>query len=288
MLKPTVNPTTASVTASTRRSVPAHSPERLVPTRSATQTLTAQEKGKSSLKATSSVSAVPARPSTSYASPKRAKASREPSLDVIDLDASPEQSSLREKRLKALEARKTQSSSPSKPLDKKGKGRAIPEVPVPNAFEKMQAAAIRASSSSKTHEYAQPRVQMTGTADGEYVPDIEELNCTTMLPGTYDIRLVIDTREKPGLQGNKKLEPLLTEKGLLWKEETLNMGDAIWVAKSKITGMEVVLDVCLERKRMDDLLSSMKGEKSICVLGPLCLILVNQTADIWSKRTEWS
>lgn len=39
----------------------------------------------------------------------------------------------------------------------------------------------------------------------------------------------------------------------------LSMGDAIWVAKCRNTGMEVVLDCCLERKRLDDLVTSMMG-----------------------------
>lgn len=91
------------------------------------------------------------------------------------------------------------------------------------------------------------------------LPDINTLQTISMAPGSYDIRLMVDVREKPGLN-NKRLEKMLSEKGVQWASMALSMGDAIWVARDNVTGMEVVLDCVLERKRRDDLEQSLKGE----------------------------
>ena len=91
------------------------------------------------------------------------------------------------------------------------------------------------------------------------LPDINTLQTITMPPGSYDIRLLVDTREKPGLN-NKRLQTMLGEKEVQWASMPLSMGDAIWVARDNFTGMEVVLDCVLERKRRDDLEQSVKGE----------------------------
>lgn len=156
--------------------------------------------------------------------------------------------------LRAAEARTGQpsTSSPAK-LDLKGKGKAT----LPNAFDILQAAAAAQSSKAGSTSNI-PAVQMTVTAEGHYIPDIDEIRCATWAPGSYDIELVIDTREKPGLN-SKRIEKMLTEKGIKWSASNLAMGDAIWVAKHRDSGEEVVLDACLERKRLDDLLSSMRG-----------------------------
>lgn len=90
------------------------------------------------------------------------------------------------------------------------------------------------------------------------LPDINTLQTISMPPGSYDIRLLVDTREKPGLN-NKRLEKMLGEKEVQWASMPLSMGDAIWVARDNFTGMEVVLDCVLERKRRDDLEQSVKG-----------------------------
>lgn len=90
------------------------------------------------------------------------------------------------------------------------------------------------------------------------LPDVYALKTTSMPPGSYTIHLVVDSREKPGLN-NKRLERMLTDQGVSWESRMLAMGDFIWIAKCKNTKREVVLDCCLERKRLDDLVSSIKG-----------------------------
>ena len=74
--------------------------------------------------------------------------------------------------------------------------------------------------------------------------------------------MLLDVREEAGLGKGKKgdkLDELLTKRGVNWEPRSLSMGDVIWIAKSKIDHTELVLDCCLERKRLDDLVSSLKG-----------------------------
>lgn len=74
----------------------------------------------------------------------------------------------------------------------------------------------------------------------------------------YSIRLILDSREKPGLSV-RKIEKMMSDGNVPWEARALSMGDAIWVARDNSTGLEAVLDCCLERKRLDDLLTSLKG-----------------------------
>lgn len=99
----------------------------------------------------------------------------------------------------------------------------------------------------------------TATESVSRLPDLYSMNATSMPPGSYNVHLVIDSREQPGLN-NKRLTKMLTDAGVSWESRTLAMGDAIWIAKCKTSDREVVLDCCLERKRLDDLVSSIKGE----------------------------
>lgn len=164
---------------------------------------------------------------------------------------------MRTRVLQAAEARRdavTSSSSPFK-SDIKGKSKAQQ----PNAFDVLQAGAAAAAARARQGDNISfPNVEMTVTPEGAYIPDMDYLTPVKMAPGTYTVHLIIDTREKPGLS-SKKLELLLTEKGIPWEARTLSMGDAIWIARCRSSGLEVVLDACLERKRLDDLLSSLRG-----------------------------
>lgn len=82
-------------------------------------------------------------------------------------------------------------------------------------------------------------------------------------PGTYDIALVLDNREGRG--DNEAVAQGLARKGIEVQRRALAIGDVAWIATKKMqfvygsTGpQEVVLDYVLERKRMDDLVESVK------------------------------
>nr|GAT48851.1 predicted protein [Mycena chlorophos] len=67
--------------------------------------------------------------------------------------------------------------------------------------------------------------------------------------GTYRVKMVLDHREMAGVA-----EPL-RRKGFHPLVESLELGDVTWVAES-LDGQRYVLDVILERKRLDDLVKS--------------------------------
>lgn len=81
--------------------------------------------------------------------------------------------------------------------------------------------------------------------------------------GSYTIHLIVDNRERHRFGHRHEREPLaalLIDKGIDVEVRALEVGDAVWLAR-KINGSgsehdEVVLDFIVERKRLDDLTSS--------------------------------
>lgn len=81
--------------------------------------------------------------------------------------------------------------------------------------------------------------------------------------GEYTIHLVLDNRERhrPGRRAEREsIATLLLERGVDAETRALEVGDVVWIARRKVrTGLEadeVVLDHIVERKRLDDLTSS--------------------------------
>ncbi|KAG8986793.1 Crossover junction endonuclease mus81, partial [Tulasnella sp. 427] len=78
---------------------------------------------------------------------------------------------------------------------------------------------------------------------------------------SYNISMVLDIRE--GRQGNETLIPDLEARGVNIERRPLAIGDVAWIAtKAYVDGLggpqECVLDFIVERKRMDDLITSVK------------------------------
>ncbi|CAO3565689.1 unnamed protein product [Mortierella alpina] len=82
------------------------------------------------------------------------------------------------------------------------------------------------------------------------------------LPGTFDIRLVLDIREVRTKTDRDYIGQKLTERGINVSKRVLEVGDILWVARLKDPSPsgpdEIVLDYIVERKRMDDLVYSIK------------------------------
>lgn len=81
--------------------------------------------------------------------------------------------------------------------------------------------------------------------------------------GSYTIHMIVDNRERHRFGNRHEREPLaalLIDKGVDVEVRALEVGDAVWLArKANGTGGEhdeVVLDFIVERKRLDDLTSS--------------------------------
>ncbi|KAF7338714.1 ERCC4 domain-containing protein [Mycena sanguinolenta] len=78
--------------------------------------------------------------------------------------------------------------------------------------------------------------------------------------GTYSVHLVLDHREK-GKNDRDFIAEGLSRKGVSVVRDSLDIGDVAWVARSMYDGDVCVLDVVLERKRLDDLAGSIKDRR---------------------------
>jgi crossover junction endonuclease MUS81 len=79
---------------------------------------------------------------------------------------------------------------------------------------------------------------------------------------TYEIILILDTREVESQSNRDKISESLERKGVRVETRALRLGDMCWVARRR-DGLggeedECVLDYVVERKRLDDLCSSIK------------------------------
>ncbi|KAI8985247.1 hypothetical protein BDB01DRAFT_721807 [Pilobolus umbonatus] len=73
----------------------------------------------------------------------------------------------------------------------------------------------------------------------------------------FDVVLILDSREIQMRSNRDYIQQQLTEKGVKVETRSMNLGDVIWVARKR-NGEELFLDYVLERKRLDDLISSIK------------------------------
>lgn len=103
-----------------------------------------------------------------------------------------------------------------------------------------------------------------GEANGAAIPQFTPVK---LPPGSFDIRLVLDNREVRTMKDREYVRDELSKKGVTPIVRPLEIGDAMWVAKCNVPGHlpnhgpeadEVVLDYVCERKRLDDLISSIK------------------------------
>ncbi|KAK9390625.1 hypothetical protein V1515DRAFT_583670 [Lipomyces mesembrius] len=77
--------------------------------------------------------------------------------------------------------------------------------------------------------------------------------------GSFSVNVVVDNREIQSQKERDFFSTRLNEiPGVDADVRALGLGDTLWIAKHKRTGEEVVLEHIAERKRLDDLLSSIK------------------------------
>lgn len=89
-------------------------------------------------------------------------------------------------------------------------------------------------------------------------------------PGTFTVQLVIDSREVRAKDDRDYIAKELTKKGVTPITRALELGDFFWVAKLHDPsfpsrhgeeGTEIALDHIIERKRLDDLIASVKDRR---------------------------
>ncbi len=88
-----------------------------------------------------------------------------------------------------------------------------------------------------------------------------------LAPGSFTVELLLDSREVRAKTDRDYMQEELAKRGVTPTVRALELGDALWVARCKESGWlarqgaegdEVVLDWIVERKRLDDLLASLR------------------------------
>lgn len=107
-------------------------------------------------------------------------------------------------------------------------------------------------------------------ANDQATLDNDELPTFTPImlpPGSFTVHLVLDVREVRAKTDRDYMQEELTKQGVKPIMRSLELGDVQWIAKCKdpdllsrhgAEGDEIVLDWIVERKRLDDLISSIK------------------------------
>jgi crossover junction endonuclease MUS81 len=112
-----------------------------------------------------------------------------------------------------------------------------------------------------------PNVDATDTAAPEASFQLPSFAAMRLSPGSFTVELVLDFREVRAKTDRDYMQNELSKMGVRPIMRSLELGDAMWVAKVKdpdllrrhgAEGDEVVLDWIVERKRLDDLIGSIK------------------------------
>lgn len=77
----------------------------------------------------------------------------------------------------------------------------------------------------------------------------------------YDVILILDDRENFGSRSRKVVDNIRSQFNILVEVRRLPLGDGIWIARCRQSNNEYVLDFIVERKRVDDLSSSIRDNR---------------------------
>ncbi|XP_038972876.1 crossover junction endonuclease MUS81 isoform X2 [Phoenix dactylifera] len=78
---------------------------------------------------------------------------------------------------------------------------------------------------------------------------------------TYDVILILDDRENFGSRSRKVVDNIRSQFNILVEVRRLPIGDGIWIVRHRHSNNEYVLDFIVERKKVDDLCSSIKDNR---------------------------
>lgn len=104
-------------------------------------------------------------------------------------------------------------------------------------------------------------------ASGESGPIPTSTKPVVLPPGSFTVELILDSREVRTQKDRDYIANELAKQGVTAQVRGLELGDAMWVAKCKDPNFlarhgeesdEVMLDWIIERKRLDDLIGSIK------------------------------
>ena len=156
------------------------------------------------------------------------------------------------------------SSSPPQPTTAHPRSR---QEIVSHQVESMMPDTVKHTQCSRTHESAV-------ISEPSFPPAFQPL---LLHPPDFSVHLVLDTREVRAKQDRDYIQDELTKKGVKPIMRSLELGDAMWVARRQNATNstlqpeetdEVMLDWIVERKRLDDLIGSIKDgrfhEQKVC------------------------
>ncbi|KAM3588680.1 Crossover junction endonuclease mus81 [Umbelopsis sp. WA50703] len=102
---------------------------------------------------------------------------------------------------------------------------------------------------------------LSQTLVSESTRDFESVLCKSYPPGSFEVVLVLDTREVKSRRDRDYIQDKLQQRGINVLVCALELGDVVWIAQ-KVNDQgppdDLFLDFVLERKRMDDLVASIK------------------------------
>jgi crossover junction endonuclease MUS81 len=108
--------------------------------------------------------------------------------------------------------------------------------------------------------------------DESAIPDFRPDQATIFPAGSYEVIMVLDTREIESKSSRDNFSEAIRSKGINVETRALRLGDVLWIARRR-DGLggeedECVLDYVVERKRLDDLCHSIKDgrytEQCVC------------------------
>ncbi|EKD13125.1 uncharacterized protein L3040_002925 [Drepanopeziza brunnea f. sp. 'multigermtubi'] len=100
--------------------------------------------------------------------------------------------------------------------------------------------------------------------------DLPHVDPIILEPGSFTVELIVDNREIKSQKNRDHIQVQLKKKGIDCMSRSLALGDFLWVAKMHdpnllerqgAEGSEIVLDYIIERKRLDDLIMSIKDKR---------------------------
>ncbi|KDP40494.1 hypothetical protein JCGZ_24493 [Jatropha curcas] len=120
---------------------------------------------------------------------------------------------------------------------------------------------LRACSSSG---YPVKKTSLDGLEANVKVLSKPPLSLGERFEDMYEVILILDDREQFAVRGSKYsklIENICKEHKIKIVVRRLPVGDGIWIARHKYLGSEYVLDFIVERKKVDDLRSSIRDHR---------------------------
>ncbi|KAJ0978022.1 hypothetical protein J5N97_013496 [Dioscorea zingiberensis] len=85
--------------------------------------------------------------------------------------------------------------------------------------------------------------------------------CGEKFEGVYDVILILDDRENFGSRSRNIVDSIRSQFKIHVEVRRLPVGDGVWIARDRQSNNEYVLDFIVERKKVDDLCSSIRDNR---------------------------